>query len=893
MPAPIIPWQPSNVPSEITAELNRRKINRSFNFIAAQKANWDSVDDDWNTYRGPMVSWIRMCSNGAGRPSDATLSLPPNKQVFDKETFVLYSGKGFYQTYGFQPPDTNAGSPYQVIGYTAGDYANNDFGKPHVIENSLIKPSDEPVNYPIHVPAPEISRMEATVQKELFRRAQIEWVCFSWKQLVYMTPYFLVPGITCMIEWGWNHYNVQSLVNLGDRKQLRSLWDNAYPLYTKNILKSNGNYDVVYGIISNFNWSIEGNKIICTTEITSKDRLYSGIAKDNALSVSDQSDPSKVRLFKSLQDFINDRNSMANLKSLVSTANVEGEIVSLNKNVKYSTWYNILNPLLTKTNGETDAQVAMRLPYVFGVFSGRPRDSYGSKEKFGTPRIGDFDKGLQDKDEADKFWINMGLVTRILNYHSALPSGANDGNNTFEVDIQNSVIGAHPNMISCDPRVLIPNYQAPKFFYGSEGISYNQGQVKGKAAPYAYQVTRLIPVTEKSPIANQRLQGVMKQPGGCYRDDLDSIINYNRYRYTSPDADISSYSFPANFSSNSPLPISPRGLAGNKIEKDRSGLLSNIYISYSLLKDAINDESVSSFPDIYTYILNVLMSSVDGFWDLAVVDVDGVLTITDRKFIGRYAITEQQEIVYSFDYYDADSIIKGLKFRPVLSDAQATRVMYGAVNNSGSRYTYLDKNDILDYKFKDAVIGTQENRKQNNSSSELDARHDAEIEQRDLLRSVQTINADSDDGSLQMSLRVDREGSTVPAETPLDMPEIVKLVMINPPGQQLLRSLFNDDDQENNGRYCAVQPGIILELTLQGIGGLRTFQYFTIKNLPEPYSDRNIIFRVTDVNQVLETGNWETTIRAQPLPLRGYIKSRLIGPLGPNDKNGGWPPDVK
>ena len=155
--------------------------------------------------------------------------------------------------------------------------------------------------------------MEVTVQKELFRRAQIEWVCFSWKQLVYMTPYFLVPGITCMIEWGWNHYNVQSLVNLGDRKQLRSLWDNAYPLYTKNILKSNGNYDVVYGIISNFNWSIEGNEIKCTTEITSKDRLYSGIAKDNALSVSDHSDPAKVRLFKSLQDFINDKDSMVNL----------------------------------------------------------------------------------------------------------------------------------------------------------------------------------------------------------------------------------------------------------------------------------------------------------------------------------------------------------------------------------------------------------------------------------------------------------------------------------------------------------------------------------------------------------------------------------------------------
>ena len=74
-------------------------------------------------------------------------------------------------------------------------------------------------------------------------------------------------------------------------------------------------------------------------------------------------------------------------------------------------------------------------------------------------------------------------------------------------------------------------------------------------------------------------------------------------------------------------------------------------------------------------------------------------------------------------------------------------------------------------------------------------------------------------------------------------------------------------------------------MTISGIGGLRTFQYFLVKNLPKPYSDSNIIFRITDVHQTLETGNWETTIRAQPMPLRKYIKTRIVGP------NGSWPAD--
>lgn len=95
MPAPIVPWQPSNIPQEIQEELNRRKINRSYRFVQNEQANWDvdsTGNSSWKAYRGPMVSWIRMCSNGAGHP----LTDPP------RERFVLFSGKGFYQSYGFE-----------------------------------------------------------------------------------------------------------------------------------------------------------------------------------------------------------------------------------------------------------------------------------------------------------------------------------------------------------------------------------------------------------------------------------------------------------------------------------------------------------------------------------------------------------------------------------------------------------------------------------------------------------------------------------------------------------------------------------------------------------------------------------------------------------------------
>jgi hypothetical protein len=913
--APIIPWQPSNIPRGIQEELNRRKINRSFRYIQGQQqGGWDNVTDgDWKKYRGPMVSWIRMCSNGEGRPSDDSIKIgDPNKYVYDKQRFVLYSGKGFYQSYGFSSPTENThGSKYQVIGYTPEN-------EQHIIENALtLSPrSGEPANYPIHVPPPEISRIEVTVQKELLRRAEIEWVCFSWKQLAYMTPYFLVPGITCMVEWGWNHYNIQSLVDLRDKKKMQDLWDNAYPLYFDNILMSNGNYDVIYGIVTNFNWSIEGNKILCNTEITSKDRLYAGIAKDYGLTVDDKEHTENNGIFQSIKTFIDNKSTFKNLRNLVTAEPVTSQLKNDQSDENNCTWFKILNPLLTiqpqnpdntnsnsnttNTTGTTKIQqdqLAIRSSYVFGVFSGRQTETdqspLSSIKMFGPPKQGDFDYNTKDKDTSNHFWINMGLVAAILNHFSTSDSGTKNKKSMFEVDIQNTIIGAHPNLISCDPRVLIPNYKAPKFFYGLVGFDNN---VKGGTTgadpkyPYSNQIVsggRVISGDVKlQNKQDKKVKDVLLQPNNsCYRDNLDTVINYNRYRWAnSPygkglNSPLKNYSFPSHDDENIVLPSSPRNLAGNQLETDWSGLLSNIYISFSLLEEAVHDEANLTYLDIYKYILQVLMGASDGFWDLIMVDADGSYTITDKKFIGKYALKAQEERVYSFDYYDADSIIKSLKFKPVLSDAQATRTIYGEVNNANSRYKYMDKNDVLDYKFKDAVIGNKEDKKQSNTSQrDLEAGKYASNQLKSILSSVQTINSENDDGSLQMSLS--KSGA------PEGRVEIIKLVLPDP---QLLRLLLNDADMDNNPRYCAVQPGIILELTLQGIGGLRTFQYFTVRNLPEPYSDRNIIFRITDVVQTLETGNWETLIRAQPLPLRGFIKKRLTGPY--TDTKDGWLPD--
>ena len=71
----------------------------------------------------------------------------------------------------------------------------------------------------------------------------------------------------------------------------------------------------------------------------------------------------------------------------------------------------------------------------------------------------------------------------------------------------------------------------------------------------------------------------------------------------------------------------------------------------------------------------------------------------------------------------------------------------------------------------------------------------------------------------------------------------------------------------NPNIYGGQQPNFTCELVLQGISGLRTFQCFSIKNLPKPYSPDDVIFQIVDVTHNIQNGEWTTTIKAGIRPL--------------------------
>lgn len=822
MPAPIIPWESCNVPEEIQSELNRRKVNRSFHYVDGAKGEWDSNTGEWNKYRGPMTPWVRFCSNGAGR----NYGDEKNPQ-YTKQGFILSGGKNFYNGYGFG--QSASGSMDSIIGYMPD-------GNAHVIDNDI-----RTSNYPIHVPAPEIEKISVTIQKELYRRATVEWVCFSKKQLEYMTPYFLVPGLTCILEWGWNHYDPTSLLRLDKIDELKKLNDNPYPLYTEHILRSKGNYDVLFGKITHFEWSVDGNKFRCKTEITSQDRIYAGLIVDsNSVDQikNSKGDEIDIKPLNNLTQFVD--KTLTQFKAVNSSKDPE-TIPQLKGFVQYL----------------KDVHPNNWREYVYGTFYGRdPEDTKKDAIPYDNKKE-DFDRKAPNKE----LWLNLGLIMEAINFHTA-PLKSFKNKPMFRVDIDDCVIGGHPNLMSTDGSVLlIPNAEAPKYFTGRFGFNpYQAGNAKDADYRTLDNINNpLIKVPDKKEeaqkqgkLADYRLFMICKQRGGVRRDNLDEVINRIRYENNTKSAKVT-FEFP--YLNDTP------SVAGSKDYPRRySGLLRNLYFNVGCMQDMLSkDDSIKTYPQLIEKIMEKISDASGNFWDFRLVsgtgkkDLSGNDLATMKIVDYRFMSTANRGVPYSFDYFDADSLLQGFSFKPTLSNAQAIRTIYAQTNNPDKKTALTNgENELLDYHFRDRLF-MDEDRKQTAptlpDTSQFDER----------MRELQQISPVV--GTYQVT-----------SKNQVGLPFVRRLVL---PSPDVLKLLLDDDDEENNPKYTGIMPGIQASVTIQGIGGLRTFMMFLVRNLPEPYSHQNIVFRIVDVQETIEASKWTTTITAGIIPLREQIKRRL------------------
>jgi hypothetical protein len=985
------PWIPRSLPTWLMKELTRRKSDFGINYISNTQSGWDE-NGSWNQYKGPMTPWVRVCSNGTG----VNKFLKPFANNPKRDGFVFYGGQGFKDTFGI--PDNKTILGYDVYGNphyvpTAGsgfNYKTNVEGNTQTVQPFL--------------PAPGIESVEATLQKQMIRNVVIKWHCYGFAQLEYMTPYFLTPGISTIVEFGWNHFNQNSLLNLDINKKsvymvldqqgneipytyqesgsaaitnlsLKDLWKDGTPLYDSNVRISRGMYDVVYGSIINFEFSTtDGVKFDCSTTVASKHRNFGGVQYNNPNTQTNsdgkngntQGSKSQTMTFPQFVEKRLKKVKNCLKKNLNFLDALDDQEKELFKNIDAKNQF---------YNGKAENR----------MFFGRTSDVDNTNHISGNAWIASPEDGDWDYKEHEKVWVTMGFLSDLFNFFFTKTSGINDSNNNpfqfYKVNISDTVLSAHPNLISTDGDVcLIPNAQAPKYnngyWYKLTQVINGKISVDPKAKPidkydqqtltanskiFAYSFNKINnSILNSSSLADKALYNTFKtgqnngnsqsQGYGIARDDLDSILNrfiYNSIPATSEPVsnNIGVYISPSvngvpvqngyttiyneNRIPPAPLPTPekkgthsfPRydvnyssptlGTSDSKDTKKSKyyGYLEDIFINTDFIIKIVKECSTTG--EFYDKLLQGLNNAVNGFWDLKTIEDNKTIRIIDNKYFPIENFSTSPG-VYQFDLSSGNNIVKNLSFTSTISDIQANQTIAASSNNKGNGELSTTQPSLF-------VFGDRLGNTENTGSSKK-----LSIPNSDIIKQLQTpannperytmsfrIPGSSNVSTLKKATIYAGEAAVVAGtvfvggiatigtggvaaaalagslgaeytafrvlNSTLNNNDALNVVNLTLPDKSLLTALLNDEDYVNNTSvYGGQQPGFTLEFTLQGIAGFQTFQVISFKNFPRPYSDKDVLFSIIDVNHTLSNNNWETRIKAQIRPIRNYETLKIL-----------------
>ena len=912
------PWEAGPFEQWVIEELDYRK-----NFLSTGIQGL--FTGDLPQYTGPKKAWARVFSNGMVEYQNANPTLISDN---DNEWGLAFlSGDGFFDRYGI-----GSTSPY---GVSKQVYGYNCKLQPKYIESST-RPN---------IPDPGIISIETEIQKSWFAKAKINWTCHSIEQLKAITPYFLTPLQTVIIEFGWNTFDQRSLINLSDFNQILDIWDNHYRRYSEYVPKSKGNYEFMIGQVINFEYTINDNIITGMTEVASRQLLYSGFRRDSQESIVDGKIIDK-------DGKLNDKQSQFRTKYDILVDNViKSFIPTDNQGNSQSGLSEEVAKILKSNDGYVD-KYGKDFEYLSDhIFSGRNKQII----KYSAER--DFD--IDNKKGPEFTWITMDLLVDVLNGIKNVDGIKEYSQYFFDLNIDDITIGAHDNLISTKKTILIPNSKAPKLNsrFSARLQKVALGDVKSKtqvtaaigtvstillsavtAAPFYSEVydqlggdildtddngkPKGFPVLdqsydEHSPTgsfsfkknnnvgADCALAKTAGFLGTLQRQDLDYILNqWGRLgpnsrdilmtedletgdRVISTAEDVASGDKVITTLVNTAIPAIDQTFGGTRVPDDlKRGYLKNIYINLEFLKTLLNDPNNKNLKEVYDAICKEINEVSCNFWELTVVDAPvengkSTLKIVDGKGPPNKGFTYP---IYKFEYMTNNSIIKKLNFTTTLSNAQANQIIFKA-----GTYDYLTANQLLDYSnklnttnsnkpsviYKDRIIKTKsttnttpDNIKKSDSSEYYfttilkdGKKYTDRFLQVTLfgIKDVVSTSTATEDSGIGGGKR-----SEIVKAFDYDTYDIVDIVM---PHEELVVNMLNDGDVEKNTNvYNAPLRNIEIEISLMGISGIKTFEFFRVTNLPPPFNDDVVVFQVTNVTHVVNENTWETRLKAQLRP---------------------------
>lgn len=810
------PWGLHPLPEWVLQELKNRASETGQNPISISEQNETEIP-----FSGPRSAWVRFFSNGISRHPDADL----------KEGFLLGGVYDFKESYGF------TGDGKCSIGVDA-------MGRPHRISTDKIIIPGNGINgqrvspdFP-HRPPPSIESIsvENAGTNQTFpglcRKTTIRWKCFSLAQLEYLTPYFLTPRISCLVEWGWNHYNTNSLVYLNDKKWLDNMFKNA-SFTTEWIRKSRGNYDAHMGFIFDYGFrSMENGGYDCYTVVMGANRLLQGMQTSTTTYRKKEQNGAITQLV----DF----------KRFVK---------------EYVPNFDTFAP-----DGRTAVLGEIRIPNAKDLaFRLKPENATGA-------------------GGGSTLWISMKGIVDIINRYFTMTMTQGPNATSFATptqilsfDITNTVVCAHPVLKSTQEFVLVPNQYAPRFAFEMDTRKV-EAFVAGRGGGGA---SATVPNT---PTMQSVSQASLSRPDDAtydllFKEPLERITSEEQYRgmpilfdnlkqLINP----AGSSFPVYDDANVVVNTSQGVKKSQELKAGYWGYLSDLFFSATKFIDII-DRSDSLLTSIEE-ILQIINTSLCGISRLRLVAPqygNTIYTIIDENLPGINTQQSAKELprltIGANDSAYIKSATLDVRMSPEMMGQIISRanIREGdlATNNTQPNSNTTTGNQTgrfnviqTDITRANPIISIYAAGDRLYYRGELSSLPESPNNQRLIRGDLAQQKAKRSIGNNNTFLtyrQTDRTRGSYLSE-----------FILCEKNSDFFSSLLSVPGPNTYYINNNVMPGTTLTLEFLGISGIDFLSQFTVEHIPEAYSYTNVVWQVSDVKHNVEDKLWTTTIVAVP-----------------------------
>jgi hypothetical protein len=429
-------------------------------------------------------------------------------------------------------------------------------------------------------PSPTIESLQISEGKGgLSREASFAIKCYTEEQMQKTTEYFMEPGYTIFIEWGWNTVDAyrgwQSNLSVNGVAKYQSFNET-----TSRRDSTNGHYDNYFGFITGGDISIDGDRwtinVNCkgygelsstylVSEPGTKNKSVGTVSEFRPKDIEGIDDVGKVRFMKMFNSLPSTR-KVASVKALIGDSRITNPVNFLN----------FEEDIAEEINKHTD-----------GKWLGMRADT----GQFGDLEV-KFPIGTKLVTE-DRF-IRFGTLMEIINM--GINTEMKLGNKTMPVRVStdDTPISGYKYMFSTDSSLLfIPNKNTPKFSTKDivDGKSIQDSFSKSKSGEINF------------PEANLQNNSVSF--------DDSSVVNF-------PNPNSLSYD-PGDGSDIVKKP------------KNQWGYLNDLYINFDFAKNQIKKSNLLLRDALYE-ILNGVSQAANGLWDFQIVEKESKTTgITELR----------------------------------------------------------------------------------------------------------------------------------------------------------------------------------------------------------------------------------------------------------------------